>query len=516
MFGSKVNRLGGGKQNIFEPTRLFRDSEGFYNDIQTYSTSYFTDTAGTDPAVLEDTIGLVLDQSQGLVLGPELVVNGTFDTSASWNVSAQSSITGGVARVVSTDGSFQNIAQSRTLQAGLYELSIDIVAVAAGALQVAFTGGGVSARVIASTPGTYKRFLNVTTTASSSLDFFRFGVTDVTFDNVSLKRISGNHLTQATAGARPKLSARYNLLLNTGFDGAASGTPGTAPTLWGFFSSGGTTVFTPGDALSGGASLRYSATDNRHYSATAPPLPSSAVCFFTVDVEVFTGVVLNQALTLLGSGFSGVSYILNGVVTNPNLPIPDGLNTIGLSFTTGTPPSITFRMGIGVNGAATGDIVFRNPKVLTAIDTDQPAYQRVTTATDYDSEGFDPYLQFDQVDDALTATIPAITGGTLVLATRQGIWIDDDINASAGTFSIGPTTYTGGPVGLFSNTGSKLIGPPLLIDRQLTISELNAQIQFYKNRGAGDVFLVDFGLIFDRAGSSILDRNDDPIRVRAA
>jgi hypothetical protein len=106
------------------------------------------------------------------------------------------------------------------------------------------------------------------------------------------------------------------------------------------------------------------------------------------------------------------------------------------------------------------------------------------------TDGGYPVLQFDQVDDALVATIPAITSGTLVLATRQGIWIDDDINADAGTFSIGPTTYTGGPAGLLSVIGDKLIGPPVLLDRQLTTSEKNALVQWFQNRGAGALYVL--------------------------
>jgi hypothetical protein len=394
MFGARLNKLGApSKQAPFAPTRLFADSEGFYNDIQTYSTSYFTDTAGTDPAELEDTIGLVLDQS------------------------------------------------------------------------------------------------------GNDIDF-----------------------TQATAGARPKLSARYNLLERT--------EEFTSP--WGSTSASGSFSspwFTAQSTGSGGY------VSQQGWQSTIG-LTYVFRCIAKKGTVDFLGLRFSNAFGSSGSN-TAVFDLVSGTVSRQGAGgiasivevEPGEFECSWTKTATGASSTAVQAMfypaedasGVDVPSNSSGDsVLFREPDIRPTSDTDQPAYQRVTTATDYDSEGFDPYLQFDQVDDALTATIPAITGGTLVLATRQGIWIDDDINASAGTFSIGPTTYTGGPVGLFSNTGSKLIGPPLLIDRQLASSELNGMIQFYKNRGAGDVFLVDFGLIFDRAGSSILDRNDDPIRVRAA
>ena len=49
-------------------------------------TTMFQDSAGTTPVTaVEQPVGLLLDKSKGLVLGPELVVNGTFDTNtAGW------------------------------------------------------------------------------------------------------------------------------------------------------------------------------------------------------------------------------------------------------------------------------------------------------------------------------------------------------------------------------------------------------------------------------------------------
>jgi hypothetical protein len=530
---------------IFDPIALFRrGEEGFYNDIQTYSTSYFTDTAGTDPAVLEDTIGLVLDQSQGLVLGPELVVNGTFDTDLSgWSVSA-GNWTWSNGTALHNGSTFSTLQQNFGNRSGFKRLDFDYQH-SSGAAAAEFND---SLGVTSPTSLTFSLGLTsgkrsfICPPGYDRIRFYRTSGAPAVFsiDNVSVKELPGNHLTQATAGARPKLSARYNLLERTEeFDNAywtkgdvlafGSGSIANAITapdgeLTADYIRAATNlqphrVLRLGLNLTTGKELFYAKAKEYNYAfLSAGDSTNACGAIFTLSGagavfatnEVGGGLIVSTDIEFVGDGWylCSLSYTgLSGLGTElAILGMYDGTESV--SWVSASQPRFT--------GDGTSGIYIWGADLRLASDTDQPPYQRVTTATDYDSEGFDPYLQFDQVDDALVATIPAITGGTLVLATRQGIWIDDDINASAGTFSIGPTTYTGGPVGLFSNTGSKLIGPPLLIDRQLTTSELNAQIQFYKSRGAGDVFLVDFGLIFDRAGSSILDRNDDPIRVRAA
>jgi len=101
------------------------------------------------------------------------------------------------------------------------------------------------------------------------------------------------------------------------------------------------------------------------------------------------------------------------------------------------------------------------------------------------TDGGFPVLNFASAK-SLSCTLAADTY-TIVLATRDGIWIDSVAHAG-GAFAIGPTTYTVGPVGLLSITGTKLIGPPLLLNRQLTSPEQSALIQFLQNRGAGALY----------------------------
>lgn len=207
-----------GAQSSVSPSALFAAGDpGFWFDPSDFST-LFQDSAGTTPVTAAgQSVGLVLDKSKGLVLGPELVTNGDFSGGTTgWTVSAQSSISGGQARIVSTDGSFQNIAQNKTLNGpAWYEVSLDVVSVASGSLNFAFTGAGVNVSIPAGAGRRVVRFF-VASNTSSSLSFGRSaGVTDITIDNVSVRELPGIHATaagtkrptyQIDASGRPYLS----------------------------------------------------------------------------------------------------------------------------------------------------------------------------------------------------------------------------------------------------------------------------------------------------------------------
>lgn len=116
-------------------------------------------------------------------------------------------------------------------------------------------------------------------------------------------------------------------------------------------------------------------------------------------------------------------------------------------------------------------------------------YQSVTTDYDITETGIPDvyYLHFDGVDDSVSTTLPAISNGTVVIAGTNGIWIDDDFNHTGGAFTVGPTTYTGGPVGILPIVGDLIVGGSFAIDRQLTVQERARVISKLKSMGAGEV-----------------------------
>ena len=112
-------------------------------------------------------------------------------------------------------------------------------------------------------------------------------------------------------------------------------------------------------------------------------------------------------------------------------------------------------------------------------------YQRVgTTARDVTESGIadQDYLFFDRNDDVLSATISAITGGEIIIAGRLGIH-RASLTVGAGTFAIGPTTYTSGPAGVLAAVGD-VVGWAVK-ETPFTTPQTDALIALYQSRGAG-------------------------------
>jgi hypothetical protein len=175
----------------------------------------FQDATGTIPVVNPgDPVGLSLDTSKGLVLGPELVTNGTFDTdlsgwssgnSATISLSAQKmrisfDVTFGYAyaEVATEVGKFYTYALESSFvsgtNGGLYLQKSDAPTVAVNAVGTsadAGPAGDKSLIFVATATTTYIRIIN-----SGTLRVF-----DV--DNISVKELPGVHAFQTTALNRP-------------------------------------------------------------------------------------------------------------------------------------------------------------------------------------------------------------------------------------------------------------------------------------------------------------------------
>lgn len=134
--------------------------------------------------------------------------------------------------------------------------------------------------------------------------------------------------------------------------------------------------------------------------------------------------------------------------------------------------------GDGVSGVYVGGAQLETGSVATP-------YQRVGNEYDITEAGVATvhYLRFDGTDDQVTTTLPAISGGTIVLAGTNGIWIDE-IDFAGGEFSVGPDTYTGGPAGLLSILGDILVEGGFVIDRALTPEEVAQVEKYYVARGS--------------------------------
>ena len=204
----------------------------------------FNDSAGTTPVATPGTVadsanpvGLILDKSDGLVLGPELVVNGDFsDGTIGWT-------TGGGATLVADTSVFPNGGGKLTSNGVGSLASITATGLVAGKSYLATVQVYLPATnstdhcATLSPPGQHDSGArNVPDTAVQDLTYFFVAVTptqeiavsmvnpgvawatpgDVVYiDNLTCKEVSGHHASQSTSTARPLLSARVNLLTYT-------------------------------------------------------------------------------------------------------------------------------------------------------------------------------------------------------------------------------------------------------------------------------------------------------------
>ena len=213
------SRVGQGGAVPFSVADLFTSSEqGAWYDPSDLST-LSQDSANTTPVTTAgQPVGLMLDKSKGLVLGPELITNGNFETNLDgWDVIAPCTM----ARVESmlevsrNSGGFsdQPVIEIDLVEGHSYIISADIVSIEGtsstnvilnvrGADRV--TSRSEPAGLIRPTVGPIRGLYRATVTETA---YLLAGVSGTTFgtmriDNISVRELLGNHAMQATAARR--------------------------------------------------------------------------------------------------------------------------------------------------------------------------------------------------------------------------------------------------------------------------------------------------------------------------
>ena len=195
-------RMAGGSR--FSPSSLFSSGEqGVWYDPSDLTTMFQDDTSGA-PAVIGQPVGLMLDKSQGALLGSEVITNGDFATDSGWGLGSDWSIAGGVASA--TNSTNDNLRQNRTLVDGKsYLITFTIVSISSGAVLVRFGGDTQVSSEEFSEVGTYTVILEANSTSTSFIIRSRDSFTG-SIDNVSVKEILGNYAIQTTSTKRPVLA----------------------------------------------------------------------------------------------------------------------------------------------------------------------------------------------------------------------------------------------------------------------------------------------------------------------
>ena len=421
--------------------QLFASGEpGFWLDPSDLSTMY-QDSAGTTPVTaVEQPVGLILDKSQGLVLGAEVitpVANQNFSSDTGfWQKETGWAITGGFAVATNAATSYALRKDPLLVANTYYQVTFTIVSISAGALRI-YASGNYSASF--STPGTYTlRILNGSGT--NSFQISALGTTTATVSYISAKPVLGTHYYQSTAGVRPVLSARYNQLVGTEFKNGVT----DAPTRGGLLSA--TTLTGYGGALAFG--YDGSTTSYAYQNASSTNGPGT----LSVVVQMTDG---NAPTFGSGSASSSANSFALVVGGNPVSPL-----TYSVAPLTNSCYRVTLAVGTftatlfaGIAKYNTNDN--RTFKV-TAYDcrpSDQatgliPTYQRVNTSTDYDTAGFPLYLsgngtQWMQcaAQDYTGVNKIMICGGIrkTVNAVTYIFEFSTDYSSSAGAFAIAQT-----------------------------------------------------------------------------
>jgi hypothetical protein len=447
------------------PYQRITDGIQDYYAVQALPVLY-QDAVGTTPVTaVEQPVGLMLDKSKGMSLGPELVTNGDFSNGTTgWTVEAvaPSSVTFSSGSVTlyrdaaSSDPAIVNIGEG--VLGKTYLVTFDVLSVSDQTKNIGIRFGVASSLyplAIIGAPGK-KRF--IVTANGSGLIAFRHGGTGpstVVLDNISVRELPGNHAYQTTATSRPVLSARYNLLTKTEqFDDAAWTKTRSSVVA--------NTIAAPDGTLTADKLVEDTSTGSHLVLRTNIVTPTIG--------QVFTGSVYVRAaerssVRLHVAGSAGNVCIVNlvdgTVTTTTGSPVVasagNGWWRISLSYTAPSESKIYFEIdtAIGTATSYTGDgtsgiYIWGADLRVANVGANLPPYQRVNTATDYDTVGFPHYLRFDGVDDWLvTNTItPGIDKVQMFAGVRKlsdaavGVVceLSGNINSSAGAFNLAVPT----------------------------------------------------------------------------
>jgi hypothetical protein len=341
-------------------------------------TALYQDSAGTTPVTaMEQPVGLMLDKSQGLVLGSELVTTP--------NITAVN--IGGPA--------FTNYTTGASVVAGKqYKISFTVSGYA-GSGNVGFAGSVLTGTTAPTGNGVYTNIISAP--GSGTADLFSRSTNTCQFSAITIRELPGNHATQPTAINRPVISARYNQLsYSERFDDAVWGATGA-------FSIDYTNIVSPDGNKTGNkiTSVTGSSATSRVVTATATAYKFSIYAKAGTLANNLTSFLIRNNTTAtslinIELNASNNSTIYGSAITTS---LSNGWIKVDIIATSG----ISIGDAIGVYFGATSSITpglywyvwGADLRPTIGVPLTLPAYQRVNTSTDYDTIGFNPYLSFN-------------------------------------------------------------------------------------------------------------------------
>jgi hypothetical protein len=318
------------------------------------------------------------------------------------------------------------------------------------------------------------------------------GATPVTAVTQPIGRVNdksglGNHATQPTAGSRPTYSARKNLLVKS---------EDFADAVWSSASSslGAATVFSSGNVAN--LVLDTAANDQHTRIAEISTAAGAVTVSFKVrkkDLDYVVFRAVQDGIRCYFNVSSGTTGAISGAATT-SISASGADFVCVVQFVTAGDMQLHFGVTpadatLVYVGSGVGNYI-GEPQVETGSTATR--YQRVNTASDYDTVGFPAFAQFDATDDALL--FPAITfGGAFntfvagkVTGGTQGVhlWRTADVNGTWAKYKSGDATT---PTG----TGS---GSPTYAINGTVLSPLQ-QGQLYTQINGVDCVVESIGVV---------------------
>jgi hypothetical protein len=213
---------------------------------------------------------------------------------------------------------------------------------------------------------------------------------------------NGNHATQSVTGYRPVISARKNLLTKTeDFADAAWGKNNSTVSVG--------NEYPPGSSINS-AKIIETSTAGAHYIKGSSPALSSicTVSFYAKSAERSIATVFLEGTAVSVVWFdleAGVAVKQSSVVISFGLsPAGEGWYYCFVTYSSAATNDVcigcsTASWVFSYTGVAGYGIYCANPQLEYGPAATR--YQKVNTATDYDTAGFPRYLRFDGVDDYL-------------------------------------------------------------------------------------------------------------------
>lgn len=361
----------------------------------------FQDLSGTAVTAMEQPVQLILDKSQGLAQTQKItnIADRTFTSDTGfWAKDAGVAIGGGAATFTSAVNTAAFYKSAFLTSGKTYLVTVTVQSVTSGGVKL-YCPLAVGTLPTYSTPGTYTAYIPVT--GATSFGVQAVGTTTAAVSFVSCQQIAGNHAYVSASANRPVITARYNEMIKT---------ENLSVSPWsGSNAAGSVAAVALPPNVSAAGMVTASAGAGYHVcaqiSATSSAAGASVTQFYwlrkgttrwgwigdsgdavwhgaTID---FDGATIteqtNGTATIVGT--SGSWFLVKFVYTRTRAGANRALVAPSVTATTGgTAPNYT---AAGTETVYATGIDSRPSDQATGLI---PTYQRVNTATDYDTVGF--------------------------------------------------------------------------------------------------------------------------------